>query len=62
MNEIEVTEEEIQADLKEINEMKVDATPMKVKGLRHQPPQNKDAKRKHKIQLQKEARKAQRGK
>lgn len=59
MNEIEVTEEEIQEDLKEIGEMIGIA---KVKGLRHQPPQNKDAKRKHKIQLQKEARKAQRGK
>lgn len=62
MNEPEVTEEEIQEDLKSIEEMIGDGNPTKVKGLRHTPSMNADKKRKHKIKLQKEARKKQRGK
>ena len=57
----EVSQEEIQADLKSIEEMREDI-PTKEKGLRHQPSMYAAKKRKHKMALQKAARKRQRGK
>lgn len=57
-----ITREEIQEDLKSIEEMREDTAPVKQKGLRHAVAKNALIKRKHKIKLQTEARKAQRGK
>lgn len=57
-----INEAEIQADLKDLEEMRVTSAPVKRIGLQHTPAKNAAAKRIHKIKLQKNARKAQRGK
>ena len=58
----EVTADEVREDLKSIEEMRSTAEAPKVKGLRHTPSMYAAKKRKHKIALQKAARKRQRGK
>jgi len=57
-----VTSEEIQEDLKSIEEMRVETVAPKRKGLRHQPSMYAAKKRKHKLALQRAARKRQRSK
>ena len=58
----DVTIEEIQDDLKSIEEMRIQAVAPKRKGLRNTPSLHVAKKRKHKLALQKTARKRQRGK
>jgi len=58
----QITEEEIKSDLKSIEEMQVETVAPKKKGLRHQPSMYAARKRKHKIALQRSARKRQRRK
>ena len=58
----DATTEDIQADLKSIEEMRTQAETTKKKGLRHQPSMYAAKKRKHKLALQRAARKRQRRK